>query len=182
MFLFSFSLVNLGQSWTYSGRMPWPIRRRRKKRSSMRIHQMEVGAGWWCCIASWYVGFVDYISVMTPTWSQMQGGRFSWPGREFSYSVNYLIRCNWIMRRKCNDFIEVFALWVCLVAPPSLEDAFVLHNYQRKTCGDVCSDVVALKRQNLNRILKILFLTLWHKMLMLNFPKCTYFYVTRLIL
>lgn len=52
---FVFLLVTPRQPWTCSGKMPSPIRRRRRKRSSMKTLQMEAGAGWWCCIASWWV-------------------------------------------------------------------------------------------------------------------------------
>lgn len=53
--LFVFLLVKQRQPWTCSGKMPSPIRKRRRKRSSMKTLQMEAGAGWWCCIASWWV-------------------------------------------------------------------------------------------------------------------------------
>lgn len=39
--------------------MPWPLRRKKRKRSSMKSLQMEAGAGWWCCIASSYVGLIS---------------------------------------------------------------------------------------------------------------------------
>lgn len=39
--------------------MPWPLRRKKRKRSSTKSLRMEVGAGWWCCIASSYVSLIS---------------------------------------------------------------------------------------------------------------------------